>query len=210
MPAWTAPRLAPPESTNAVVGSALVANAPTPAAGARRLGGDLVAGAREHIPTGAEGVHALAVGVAGALVAREGVERVAVVGHLGLAVGARAGAHERDARPAADRGLAARAQGRPGARAGAGARALGPRVLFEQVEGVALRVGEDLAQAAALEPEGCRAPAGRLRRAARGGGAVAAAATARDRQGGERDHCGAGQEGDGSASRHGRSFEGVH
>src|SRR4051794_20609997 len=63
---------------------ALVANAPTPAAGARRLGGDLVAGAREHVPAGAEGAHALAVGVAGALVAREGVERVAVVGHLGL------------------------------------------------------------------------------------------------------------------------------
>src|SRR3954452_13343521 len=191
MPAWTAPRLAPPESTNAVVGSALVAKtAPTPATGARRLGGDLIAGGGEHVPAGAEGVHALAVGVAGALVAREAVERVAVVGHLGLAVRARAGAHQRGGRPAAAGGLAAGAQGGSGARAGAGARALGPRVLLEQVEGVALRVGEDLAKAAALQPEGCRASAGRLRRPARGGGAVVAAATARDRQGGERDHCG--------------------
>src|SRR3954470_2104100 len=199
MPAWSAPRLAPPESTNAVVGSALVANAPTPTARARRLGGDLVAGGGDHVPAGAESVHALAARVAGVLVARERVERVAVVGHLGLAVGARGGAHHRGVRPGGDGRLAACAQGRPGAGACAGAGALGARVLLEQVEGVALRVSEDLAEAAVLHPEGCRAPAGRLRRAARSGGVVAATATARDRQGGERDHCGGGQEGDGSA-----------
>src|SRR5687767_9310898 len=55
---------------------------------ARCLLGDLVAGGGHDVPGGAERVQALAVCVAGLLVAREQVERVAVVGHLRLAVGA--------------------------------------------------------------------------------------------------------------------------
>jgi len=48
----------------------------------RRRADDLVTRRRERVPQAAEGVHALAVGVAGLLVAREEVERVAVVGDL--------------------------------------------------------------------------------------------------------------------------------
>src|SRR3954465_7200395 len=131
MPAWSAPRLAPPESTNAVMGWALVAKTAAAAAAttAGRLGGHLVAGGRHRVPAGAEGVHALAAGVTGALVAGEGVERVAVVGDLGLAVGARGRSHHRGARPAAHRRLAARAQRRPGTGACSGAGALGAGVL---------------------------------------------------------------------------------
>src|SRR4051794_28251797 len=77
--------------------SSLVAAAATAAAGARRRAGHLGAGGGNRVPTGAERVHALAVGVTGVLVACEGVERVAVVGHLRLAIGAGRGAEHRGA-----------------------------------------------------------------------------------------------------------------
>src|SRR4051794_11624474 len=147
MPAWSAPRLAPPESTKAVCGGrgpptrwpriarALVATAATAArARARCLARDLVAGRRQRIPEASEGVHALAAGVTGALVAGECVDRVAVVGDLRLAVGARRGSQHRGARAAAGRRLAAGAQRRPGSGACSGAGALGARVLLEEVE----------------------------------------------------------------------------
>src|SRR3954447_5257595 len=156
MPAWSAPRLAPPESTNAVMGWALVAKTAAAAATAGRLGGHLVAGGRHRVPAGAEGVHALAAGVTGALVAGEGVERVAVVGHLRLAVGAGGAAQLRGAGPGAGHRLAAYPERRPRARACSGARALGARVLLEQVERVALRVVEDLAEAAVLDTDSGR------------------------------------------------------
>ena len=73
--------------------------------------------------------HALAVGVAGLLVAREEVERVAVVGDLWVAVRAGGGRDDRSSRSAADRRLAGRPERRPVDCAGAGARALRPRVL---------------------------------------------------------------------------------
>src|SRR6266705_4259101 len=61
----------------------------------RCLARDLVAGPGECEPLGAKGVHALAGRVAGLLVAREGVERMAVVDDLRFSVGPRAGGEER-------------------------------------------------------------------------------------------------------------------
>jgi hypothetical protein len=52
-----------------------------------RRGHDLVSGGVNHVPVPAEGVDALAVRVAGLLVAGERVERVPVVGDLRLSVG---------------------------------------------------------------------------------------------------------------------------
>ena len=79
---------APPESSQCPIARVvLVAKA---AAGAR-CRRDFVARRRQHVPEAAEGVHALPVRVAGLLVGREEVERVAVVGDLRLAVRAGAG-----------------------------------------------------------------------------------------------------------------------
>src|SRR3954453_13495488 len=74
----------------------------------RRHADDLVTGRGERVPQAAEGVHALAVGVAGLLVTREEVERVALVGDLWFSVRAGAGRDDRSSRSAADRGFAGR------------------------------------------------------------------------------------------------------
>src|SRR3954468_10608148 len=108
------------------------------AARARRCRGDLVSGRREHVPRCAESVDGLAVGVAALAVALVAVERVAVVGHLRLAVGPRGRAEQRGLRAAAGRRLAARPQRGPCRGAPAGARALRARVLREQVQGAPL------------------------------------------------------------------------
>src|SRR3954452_4593654 len=142
----------------------LVATAAASRAG--RLTAGLVARGGQREPAGAERRHALAVRVAGRVVACEAVERVAVVGDLRGSVGALGGSDHRGARAAADRGLAARPQRRPcgGARPGAGARR--PGVLLEQVERAALRVDEDVAQAGVGNPDRRRPPAPPPRRAA--------------------------------------------
>src|SRR4051794_1559408 len=106
---------------------------------ARRCRGDVVPGRRQHIPGSAEPGAALAGGVTALAVALIAVERVAVVGDLRLSVGPRGRAEQRRLRAAAGRRLAACAQRGPCLGASAGARALGARVLLEQVEGAALR-----------------------------------------------------------------------
>src|SRR5215216_2233118 len=113
----------------------------------RGLARDLLSGWGERVPAGAEGRQALAPGVAGLLVARVEVERVAVVGDLLPAVRPRGGSDQRAVCPAADRRLAGRPQRRPSAGAGAQARALWPRVPPERA---ALRVDEDRAELALL------------------------------------------------------------
>ena len=80
------------------------------------------------------------------LVARVVVERVAVVGDLGRAVGALRRPDQGRGRAGAGHGRSVGRERRPGARAGAGAGALRARVLLEQVEGHALRVDQDLAE----------------------------------------------------------------
>src|SRR5512133_148014 len=171
-------------------------------------GGDRVAGRGHDVPRAAESVDALAVGVAGVLVLLEQVERVAVVGHLRLAVGARRRTDLRGGQPAADRRLAARPDRRPSDCAGAGARALGPGVLLEEVDGAALRIDQDLAEARARLADRCRLSVGGLRRSGRGGCVVVVAAAAGgDRQRGQRHRQRYGQEVDGFATTHCDSFE---
>jgi hypothetical protein len=70
------------------------------------------------------------------------------VGDLWATVRAHGGSHERGVCPATDRWRAGPLERRPGAGARAGALALGPRVLREQVQGAALRIDEDLTQTA--------------------------------------------------------------
>src|SRR5512132_3144527 len=188
-------------------GPRLVAAAAAAAAGARArgccAGGDRVAGRGHDVPRGAESVDALAVGVAGVLVLLEQVERVAVVGHLRLAVGARRRTDLRGGQPAADRRLAARPDRRPSDCAGAGARALGPGVLLEEVHGAALRIDQDLAEARARLPDRYRLSVGGPRRSGRGGCVVVVAAAAGgDRQRGQRHRERYGQEVDGFAATH--------
>src|SRR4051794_18537005 len=79
---------------------------------------DLVAGRRDHVPLAAELIEALPVRVAGRLVARVGVERVAVVGRDPLAV-ARRGRADLAGQGAAlrERWLARRAHRGPDAQA---------------------------------------------------------------------------------------------
>ena len=89
---------------------------------------------------------------------------MAVVGDLRLAVRAGAGRDDRSIRPAADRRLAGRPQGRPLDGAGAGARALRARVPLEQVERAALRVDEDLADVFVRDADRRRLSARGLRR----------------------------------------------
>src|SRR4051794_331262 len=124
---------------------------------------DLVAARREHVPRGAEVGRALAVGLAGLLVAGVEVERVAVVGHLrarlpdGRAeeLGLDAGARLR---------LAVGQERRPELRAGAGARALAVLVLAEVVERAALPVDEDRAELRLADGDGRPAACGRAGR----------------------------------------------
>src|SRR3954447_348752 len=116
----------------------LVATAAASRAG--RLTAGLVARGGQREPAGAERRHALAVRVAGRVVAVEAIERVAVVGDLRGSVGALGGCDHRGARSAADGGLAARPQRRPCGCAGPGAGTRRPDVLLEQVERAALRV----------------------------------------------------------------------
>src|SRR5438477_11904474 len=59
--------------------------------------GDLRATARQDVPLRTELVDVLAGGIAGLRVAGEVVERVAVIGHLGSAVGSLRGAEQRGA-----------------------------------------------------------------------------------------------------------------
>src|SRR3954452_93710 len=180
----------------------LVATAAASRAG--RLTGRLVARGGQREPAGAERRHALAVRVAGRVVAVEAIERVAVVGDLRLSVGALGGCDHRGARAAADRGLAARPQRRPCGGAGPGAGARRPGVLLEQVERAAPRVDEDVAQAGVGDPDRRRLSARSLR-GCRGRGTAAATATA-DGQSAERYHRCAGEECDEFAASHALSF----
>src|SRR4051794_3328937 len=116
-------------SSAATIAGCLV---PTSASRSRGADGNLVAGGRERVPAAAECVQALAVGVAGALVVLEQVERVAVVGHLLRRARAAGRRDKRRVCAAADRGLAGRHQRRPVDRAGAGALAHRSRVPAEQ------------------------------------------------------------------------------
>src|SRR6478752_10709551 len=106
------------------------------------LGGD-------HVPLGAEGVEALALGgPALAGVADERVERVLVVGHLGRAVGALDRPEQGGLRARAGLGRTLGQQGRPVLGAGARAGALAALVLLEQVERVGLAIDDDPAERA--------------------------------------------------------------
>src|SRR4029078_7750932 len=101
---------------------------------------DLVACRREHVPLGAELIQALALGVAGLLVADVVVERVAAVGHLLLSTGARDRSDLGREHSALGLGFGPRGQGWPDAEIGARAVAHIGLVGLEQVEGLALRV----------------------------------------------------------------------
>jgi ABC-type phosphate transport system ATPase subunit len=133
-------------------GGSLVPGAAT--ARPRPLSGDRVAGGRERQPCGAEGVAALAVGVAGLGVAGEQVEGVPVVGDLRAAVGAGDGGNAGGAHSGADRRLPRAAQRRPVGCAGVEARALRAGVFLEQVQRAALRVDEDVPEAAGCDVDG--------------------------------------------------------
>src|SRR5215208_317761 len=135
----------------------------TAAARGRRPAGHLLSVWSERVPACAERRQALAVGVAGLLVALVEVERVALIGDLWLVVGPGGGSDQRRIRPAADCRLAVRPERGPGLRAGAEAGALRPRVLPEQVERPPLSVDEDLAQAAVRDADRRRPAVRRLR-----------------------------------------------
>src|SRR5882724_9314589 len=148
----------------------------------------------------------LALGVAGLRVLYEEVERVTVVGRLRPAVGPRDGSHQRGLRPSADRGLAARPERRPGLGARSDACVPARRVL-EQVEGAAPRVDENLAEPAVIRDTDRRRlsvhPLWRSRFRSR---AAAAAATAGEEERRQQYERGVGEEEDGSAASHARSF----
>src|SRR6185436_12688203 len=161
--------------------------------GASALLTDLVAGRREDVPGRPELARILAVRVAGLRVTHVVVERVAVVRHLVLAVRARGRPDQGGLRSGAGPGRAARRERRPGDRAGAVAGALRPRVLLEEVEGAALRVHQDLAEARVPDVDG-----GGLRLRRRGGwsgAGLAASAAPRDRHRDQGDRQRRGQEG---------------
>src|SRR5512133_965868 len=101
------------------------------------------------VPLGAEGVEALALGAAAlAVVTRERVERVLVVGHLRGAVRAPGRAEQPGLGTRARLGRALGQQRRPVLGAGARAGALAPLVLLEQVQRVRLAVDDDPAERA--------------------------------------------------------------
>jgi len=102
-----------------------------PDARVRRGSSDLVAGGRYRVPARPECHDALPVRVAGILIAREQVDRMASVGDLPGPVGTRGAPDERGIRPGTDRWLAGRHERRPRAGAGAGALALGSCVCRE-------------------------------------------------------------------------------
>src|SRR3954469_19516979 len=185
----------------------LVAKAAATTARARGLAHDLVPGRRNRIPEAAECVDALAARVTGILVARVGVERVAIVGDLRLTVGPRSCSEHRGICPAAGRRLATGAERWPRARAGARAHALRPRVLLEQVERAPLGIDQDRAEAASVRgADRCCVSGHGLGRRSRRGCAATATATCGDAQRDERYRRRAGDEGDGSAASHSRSF----
>src|SRR4051812_39559863 len=159
---------------------------------ARRPAGDYVACRGQHVPGAAERTHTLSTGVADLPVAHEEVQRVAVIGHLPVVVGAVGGGHHRGLHSLADCRLAADSQRRPVAGAGAEAGALGALVLLEDVERAALGVDQDLPRPAGRNANGGGPSAGALwRRHRSGGAATVSAATAGDqrdqwhRQGGD-------------------------
>src|SRR5215211_1739690 len=140
---------------------------------------DLVAGRRQHVPLGAERLDALAVGVAGLAVTGEVVQRVAVVGDLGLAVGPGGGPQQRRGNASPSPWRPVGGVGRPAAGAGAIAGGAGALVLLEQVQRAAGAVHQNGPELGALDRD--RRATGRSRRragrgAAAAGGALAAAA----------------------------------
>src|SRR5690349_10161979 len=104
---------------------------------------DALAGGPNRVPPGAEGAHALPVGVARLAVFAEPVERVAVVGHLRASVAALARPEQRLPDRPRRRGLAARQQGRPLRRARPRARASRRLVLLEEIQRPAAAVDEE-------------------------------------------------------------------
>src|SRR4051812_46490920 len=108
---------------------------------------DLLARGIHDVPLGAELVQALAVHVAGLLVARVVVERMAVVGDDRRAVRRPRGAHLPGGYPPAHGRLAVRAEGGPHAEAPARAGAHVRLVGFEHVEAAALTIDEEGAEA---------------------------------------------------------------
>src|SRR5436309_118722 len=143
---------------------------------------ELLARGVHDVPLGAEGLRALALGLTGLRVAREGVQRAAVVGHLRLAVLALGGAEQRSLHAGARVRLAG-GEGRwPELGALSIAGALAVLVLLEQVERLSVPVHEDLAEIADL----LELDRGRLRAVGARGG-VRAGGRAADHQ---RDHAG--------------------
>ena len=103
------------------------------------------------VPLGAEGIHALAVVLAGAAVAGVVVQRVPVVGHLGGVVAALDGPQHRRRHPAARLGGAAGSVDRPRRRTRVGTGRLVGLVLLEQVQRPAAAVDQE-------HPRWCRWP----------------------------------------------------
>src|SRR6185436_15865443 len=123
------------------------------------------------------------------------------------AVGPRDGSRQRGLRSPADNGLAARPERRPGLRARSDARTPARRVL-EQVEGAAPRVDENLAELAVIrDTDRRRLFAYSLWRRRVRPRAAAAAATAGEEDRRQKDERGVGDEEDGSAASHARSFD---
>ena len=112
------------------------------------------------VPLGAEQVELVAVRVAGLRIALVEVERVAVVGHLLGAVVAREGPDQRLVGSASRLDVAGGRHRRPVRGALAAARGLAVLVLLEQVDGVAVGVGQDLAEVGVVgDVDRDRAPA---------------------------------------------------
>src|SRR3954447_21258108 len=140
----------------------------------RPLPGDRVPGGRQGKPPASEHVQTLAVGIAGLLVGRVEVERVAIVGDLRLAVRTRGCSDLGSRHGGSYHGLASDAERRPSRGAGAGALTCCSYVLLEQVQRAALRVDEDLAEVALVrQSDRCHLTARGLRQ--RDCGATAAA-----------------------------------
>jgi hypothetical protein len=106
------------------------------------------AGRGERVPAAAEAGQPLPLHIAGALVAREVVERVTVVGDLGAPVGATAGAEQRAASACARPRLAAGDQRRPVLRALTVAGAGVALVARPQVQRLGVSIDEDPAETA--------------------------------------------------------------
>src|SRR6185436_4681935 len=175
----------------------------TAAARGRRSAGHLISGWAERVPGGAKRSHALAVCVAGLLVAGVQVERVAVVGDLWCSVGTFGGRGHRGVRAVADGRHAVRPDGGPVDGAPTATGALAAVVLLEQVDRPALRIDEHVAQAGFRDLDRRRLSARRLGRRLSGGCVAAAATGERDRGQGYR---GGGEEGNRLAVSHVRSF----